>query len=178
MTTSFIAFEDASLTEEGKIIQKALNIAILNSIDNGEDISEDFMTIYGNYKTLIDESESLSNLYHTVRGINLNTRGEYTKSRPLLQKALVYYEAQDSYEGLFMLYKCLGHSYFEESTYALEFDYYYKVFRSTEDSEEIREISLDIAEVYYQLNLYEDTLLVLDIAKENFIKSGNGDYIA
>ncbi len=175
--TSFWACGESYLSEEGEAAQEALYVAILNSVDNGEDISEDLIEIYGNYKTLIDENESLRNLYDATRGINLNTRGEYSKSRPLLQKAVAYYEAQEFYEGLFILYRCLGYSYFEESNYALAFDYYYKAFRSTEDPEELGEISLDLAEVYNELNLKEDTLLFLDLAKENFIKSGNEAYI-
>ena len=177
LTASFVACGDVYLSEEGEAVQEGLYVAILNSVDNGEDISDDLIEIYGTNKTLIDESESLTNLYDAARGINLNTRGEYSKSRPLLQNALGYYEAQESHEGLFILYKCLGYSYFEESNYALAFDYYYKAFRSTEDPEEIGEISLDLAEVYNQLNLQEDTLAFLDLAKENFIKSGNEDYI-
>ena len=177
MLLGFTACDDNYLSEEQEKVQEALYSAILNSVDNGEDVSDKLIQIYGTYKTIIDENEGLINLYDAAKGINLNTRGEYSKSRPILQKALVYYEAQESQEGLFILYRCLGYSYFEESNYALAFDYYYKAFRSTEDPEELGEISLDLAEVYNQLNLKDDTLLFLDLAKENFIKSGNEDYL-
>lgn len=172
-----MACDPTSLSEEASIVQDELYQIITNSVENGTDVSDEISKVYEQYGSLIDENESLQYLYKATQGINFNTKGEYSKGRPLLLETLPYYEAIEFNEGLFILYRSIGYSYYEELNFALAFEYYYKAFRSTEDPEELGELSLDIAEVYNDLNLKEDTQVFLDLARMNFLESGNDEYL-
>lgn len=177
LITSFYACESSFLSEEASAVQEELYQIINNSIENGVDLSKEIAIVNEKYGDVISNNQALQYLYKATQGVNYNTKGDYVKSRPILQEVLPYYEGLEFNEGLFIIYRCLGYSYYEESNYALAFDYYYKAFRSTEDPEELGDISLDIAEVYNELNLKEDTQIFLDVAKENFLKSGNEEYL-
>ena len=160
-----------------EIIEKKLQELLTESIDNGVVITKKLASLKKQDSILINSNDHLQHLFNLVDATNYSIQGFYKKSQFIYHQILPYYMQQKESEALYIIYRNLGYSYFDESNYALAFENYYNAFRSTTDNNEIGNICLDMAEVYNDLKIEKETLTFLDLAKENYLKTQNTDYL-